>query len=223
MTGTLLLRCQQRTVHYPLSWRFRTNSLAVWEYSPKDHDNHPINVESIAYRPSGGGLAQPEMIIGLRSPLSVDRKTGSALYYRVTDVGAFLPAGGGWSGAATGITGPFTLSLNGQGIRSIEWCPGLGTNATRVASDHWRSANGGPLEKEIVGEKFSLYGWNGTDVPAKLIDDLRPYQTRPEGVAMIVIGGESRVLFVEDRFLATGYGARNAIHWPLSIWGSVQF
>jgi hypothetical protein len=34
---------------------------------------------------------------------------------------------------------------------------------------------------------------------------------------MITVGGQPRVMFVEDRFLAQGYGARNAIHWPSSI------
>jgi len=89
-------------------------------------------------------------------------------------------------------------------------------------------ANGGPLEKELVGEKFSLYAWDGTPgtgnvaTPQLLIDDLRPFAIRPEGVDLIQVAGQWRILFVEDRFKATGYGTRNAIHWPVSILGSVQ-
>jgi hypothetical protein len=77
----------------------------------------------------------------------------------------------------------------------------------------------GPLEKETIGERFSLYSWDGdvATTPTRLITDLRPYTVRPEGVAIIIVGGQPRVMFVEDRFLAPGYGARNAIHWPASI------
>jgi hypothetical protein len=80
-------------------------------------------------------------------------------------------------------------------------------------------ANGGPLEKEAFGERFSLYSWHGNVAtpPTRLITDLRPYTVRPEGVAIIIVGGQPRVMFVEDRFLAQGYGSRNAIHWPVSV------
>jgi hypothetical protein len=54
-------------------------------------------------------------------------------------------------------------------------------------------------------------------VPQLLIDDLRPYAVRPEGVDILTVAGQTRVMFVEDRFLAQGYGTRNAVHWPLSI------
>jgi hypothetical protein len=59
------------------------------------------------------------------------------------------------------------------------------------------------------------------DAPAKLIDDLRHYTTRPEGVDLIQVNGEWRVMFVEDRFKGTGYATRNAVHWPLGILGVV--
>jgi hypothetical protein len=197
-----------------LSWRFRQTSPAVWDYSPKLHDFHALNIEGLAHR------SATEMIIGLRSPLSTDRKTGNALYFRVTDVATFLPSGGGWAAAATGLTGPQQLNLNNQGIRSIEWCPGISGGRYLIIGG---PANGGPLEKELVGEKFSLYSWNGVNgtAPTRLIEDLRPYTVRPEGVSVITVGGQTRVLFVEDRFLAQGYGARNAIHWPVSILGTV--
>jgi hypothetical protein len=58
--------------------------------------------------------------------------------------------------------------------------------------------------------------------PQKLIDDLLPYTVRPEGVGVITVNNEKRVMFVEDRFLAFGYGTRNIIHWPVSILGTVQ-
>jgi hypothetical protein len=198
-----------------LSWRFRTNSLAVWDYSPKDHDNHPVNIEAIAYR------NPTEMVIGLRSPLSVDRRTGNALYYKVSNVTNFLPAAGGWSGAATSVSGPLSLDLGGKGFRSIEWFPGLGTNGTGRYLIIAGPANGGPLEKETVGEKFSLYSWDGVNAPVVLIADLRTYAVRPEGLALIVIGSQCRILFVEDRYWASGYGVRNAVHWPLSVLGAV--
>jgi len=53
----------------------------------------------------------------------------------------------------------------------------------------------------------------------KIIDDLRRYTVRPEGIAVFTIKNVERVMFVEDRFRATGYGTRNAIHWPMSILG----
>ena len=54
-----------------------------------------------------------------------------------------------------------------------------------------------------------------------VIDDMYGYAMRPEGVELININGEWRVMFAEDRFTATGYGTRNVIHWPVSILGSV--
>jgi len=83
-------------------------------------------------------------------------------------------------------------------------------------------ANGGPLEKETVGEQFSLWSWQGPGgpVPVRVIADLRPYAVRPEAVTIIQVNGQSRILFGEDRFRAVGYGTRNAIHWPISILGS---
>jgi hypothetical protein len=84
-------------------------------------------------------------------------------------------------------------------------------------------ANGGPLQREQLKQKFSLYSWTGnvTDSPAKLIDDLSGYAVRPEGVDIMNVNGEWRLLFVEDRYLAEGYGRRNAIHWPMTIVGNV--
>jgi hypothetical protein len=107
-----------------------------------------------------------------------------------------------------------------EGIRSIEWSARLAGGAGRYLIIGG-PANGGPLEKEIFGEKFSLYSWTGNagDAPVKLIDDLRPYTIRPEGVDLILVNGEWRVLFVEDRFRGTGYATGNAIHWPVSILG----
>jgi hypothetical protein len=48
-------------------------------YSPKQYDGFALNIEGIAYRPAGGGLVNPEMIIGLRSPLNQTRGTGNTL------------------------------------------------------------------------------------------------------------------------------------------------
>jgi hypothetical protein len=85
-------------------------------------------------------------------------------------------------------------------------------------------ADGGPLEKERTPGKFSLYAWNGVtgSTPQLLIDDLKPFAKHPEGVELITISGMDRVLFTEDRFLAQGYEAKNAIHWPIAILGGVQ-
>jgi hypothetical protein len=88
-------------------------------------------------------------------------------------------------------------------------------------------ANGGPEQREQARQKFSLYAWDGTTVsgiarPQKLIDDLRPYTVRPEGVDLINVNGQWRILFVEDRYQSTGYATRNAVHWPVSILGPVQ-
>ena len=112
-------------------------------------------------------------------------------------------------------------------FRSIEWCPNGLLNADGQTVPRYLII-GGPLEKELYGEKYSLYAWDGTPgpdnvaTPQELIDDLGPYTTRPEGVDLIQVAGEWRVLFVEDRYRATGYGTRNAVHWPVSILGAVQ-
>src|SRR5206468_2287617 len=87
--------------------------------------------------------------------------------------------------------------------------------------------------KETFNEKFSLYSWdgqagpNGPDghplaSPLKIIDDLRVYTVRPEGVAVITMGNGSveRVVLTEDRYHQKGYATRNVIHWPMSILGT---
>ena len=80
----------------------------------------------------------------------------------------------------------------------------------------------GPLNAETGREKFTLYEWDGPgSQPVVKIDDLRPYTQRPEGVNIVTLTVNNvpleRVIFVEDRYRAQGYGARNAIHWPISI------
>ena len=82
--------------------------------------------------------------------------------------------------------------------------------------------NGGPLQREDLRQKFSLYSWKGPGYsPSKLIDDLSPYTLRPEGLDLMSVGGSSRILFVEDRYQATGYATRNAVHWPTNILGNI--
>ncbi|HEY0550586.1 MAG TPA: hypothetical protein VGF13_13360 [Verrucomicrobiae bacterium] len=168
-----------------------------------------------------------EMIIGLRAPLS-NRTNGNCYYLRVTNVLAFAPTGGGWNGLSPGVAGPYEMNLGGLGIRSIKWCPDGLTNSQGQAVQRYLivggAANGGPLVRENPKQKFSLYSWTGsiTDAPVKLIDDLKGYAVRPEGVDIMRVGGEWRLLFVEDRFLAVGYGTRNAIHWPVNILGPVN-
>lgn len=224
-----------------LNWRDVGQIPSVWRYSPKQHDNFAINVEGIAYRDTN------EMIIGLRSPLRnrmgesvpinkcLNRVTGNALYFKAVP-SQFLPTNGhstnGWAVVAPQVSGPFELDLGGQGIRSIEWCLSGLTNAQGQAVQRYLiiggPASGGPFEKERANEKYSLYAWHGAPGPGsiakpqKLIDDLRPYTIRPEGLDLIQHAGEWRLLFVEDRFMATGYGVRNAVHWPVTLLGKVE-
>jgi len=80
---------------------------------------------------------------------------------------------------------------------------------------------GNNLQREQYRQKFSLYSWTGNNAPTKLIDDLWRYSIRPEWVDVINVGQADRLLFVENRYLGTGYATRNAIHWPLSILGTV--
>lgn len=197
---------------------------ATWRYSPKQHDFHSINVEDIAYR------SPSEVIIGLRAPLS-NRTSGNAYYFQVTNLSVFLTSPWPAADNVHGIVGPYQMALDGLGIRSIKWCPTGLTNAQGQAVARYLvlagMANGGPLQREQFRQKFSLYAWDGTATnslatPRKVIDDLWAYTIRPEGVDLIQVDGEWRVLFVEDRFQATGYATRNAIHWPLSILGSVE-
>ncbi len=109
------------------------------------------------------------------------------------------------------------LNLNGQGFRSIQWIPTLngGAGAYLIIGG---PSNGGPLNAETGREKFTLYRWGGPGTqPVVKIDDLRPYTQRPEGVNIITLTlnnvPQERVIFVEDRYRAQGYGTRNAIHW----------
>src|SRR5262245_45524911 len=106
------------------------------------------------------------------------------------------------------------MALNGMGIRSIKWCPsGLtntqGNNVARylVLAGN---ANGGPIQRENARQKFAVYAWdgsitNGVAAPQLLIADLNGYAVRPEGVEIITVNGDPRILFVEDRFLTPGY------------------
>ena len=197
-----------------LAWQNIGYLPAVWSYSPKQHDFHAMNVEDLAFRSTN------EMIIGLRAPL-VNRTNGNAFYFAVTNLSAFLP-GSGWSNAASGVIGPYQLDLGGLGIRSIKWCPQLGSNPTGRYLVLAGTANGGPLQQEQLRQKFSLYSWPGPgSSPTKLIDDLSSYTLRPEGVDLMSVLGTPRVLFVEDRYQATGYGTRNAVHWPTNILGNI--
>jgi hypothetical protein len=61
----------------------------------------------------------------------------------------------------------------------------------------------------------------GAAAPHLRLADRQGYAVRPEGVELITVSGQQGLLFVEDRFLATGHGTRNAIHWPVSILGTV--
>lgn len=116
------------------------------------------------------------------------------------------------------------LNLSGQGIRSIQWCPtlhkatdppaGAATGAYLIVGG---AANGGPLKNETGRQVFSLYRWDTINVqPVKVVADLSPYAVRPEGVNIMFLNGQSRVVFVEDRHKTQGYDTQNAIHWPLT-------
>jgi hypothetical protein len=190
---------------------------AVWSYSPKQQDFHPISVEGLAVR------SQTEMVVGLRSPL-VNRTTGNAYALVFSNAGSqFLPAAG-WpqpalltdGNPAQGLQSVKQIDLNGQGIRSIQWCPQLnsGAGAYLIIGG---AANGGPLKNETTRQVFSLYRWDNINaVPVRVVADLAPFAVRPEGVNIITLNGTPRVLFVEDRFKAEGYDTQNAVHWPLA-------
>ena len=197
---------------------------AVWRYSPKQQDFHPISVEGMAVK------SQTEIVVGLRSPLT-NRTTGNAYAFVFSNTGnAMLPTAG-WVAPAPGQPAipsqqglPRELNLNGQGIRSVQWCPGLrnvadvaGSPATGAYLIVGGASNGGPLKNETTRQKFSLYRWDNTNVqPVKVVDDLSGFAVRPEGVNVITLNGQLRVIFVEDRFKAEGYDTQNSVHWPLS-------
>ena len=73
-----------------------------------------------------------------------------------------------------------------------------------------------------VEDTWNGLSTNGMATPQLLIADLNGYTMRPEGLDLINVNGEWRILFVEGRFVSPGYATRNAIHWPISIVGSVQ-
>jgi hypothetical protein len=190
---------------------------AVWAYSLKQQDFHPIHVEGFAVR------SQVETVVGLRSPLS-NRTTGNAYAFVFNNSGNAMLPPGGWSGPAGGTPVLTQLNLNGQGIRSIQWCPAIRKGADPFAGPATGAyliiggpANGGPLKNETGRAKFSLYRWDSVSAqPVRVVADLSPYATRPEGVNIISLKGSLRVLFVEDRFRAHGYDTQNAVHWPLA-------
>ena len=119
------------------------------------------------------------------------------------------------------------MNVGGLGIRSVKWCPTGLTNAQGTQVARYLvlagNANGGPLVRENVRQKTSLYSWDGNPAhqPTLLIEDLFGYAIRPEGVDLINVNGEWRLLFVEDRFQSTGYATRNAVHWPVNILGDI--
>jgi hypothetical protein len=188
--------------------------LAVWHYSPKQQDFHPISVEGLALK------SQSEIVVGLRSPLT-NRTTGNAYALVFSNASnAMLPASGVWTAAAGGFQSLKQLNLNGQGIRSIQWCPTV-KNAGGTLGAYLiigGAANGGPLKNETGREKFSLYRWDSiTATPVRVMADLSPYAVRPEGVNIITLNGEKRILFVEDRYKAQGYDTQNGVHWPIKV------
>lgn len=195
----------------------------IWKYSPKQHDFHSINIEDIAFRSTN------ELVFGLRAPL-VNRTNGNAYCFVVTNVAAFLPPSGWMGGSVTGLTGALQMNLGGLGIRCIKWCPNGLTNSSGTAVARHLilagDANGGPLQREATRQKFAIYAWDGTTnegvaQPQLLLSDVAGYAVRPEGIDLVNVAGEWRVLFVEDRFQSTGYGTRNALHWPVGILGAV--
>lgn len=200
-----------------LAWDGLGRMPGIAEESPKHHSQHAANIEGLAYRDAG------ETMIACRSPLSIDRVTGNAFYYRVSNLTTFLNYQPDVDPPSTVISPPQQIDLRGQGVRSIEWVPQLAGGAGRYLIIGG-PANGGPLEKERALGKFSLYAWTGLTgaTPQLLIDDLKPYAKRPEGIEIMTINSQDRVVFTEDRFLASGYVARNAIHWPIGILGTVQ-
>lgn len=159
-------------------------------------------------------------MVGLRSPLN-NRTTGNAYALVFSNASnAVMPASGVWTAAAGGFQSLKQLDLNGQGIRSIQWCPTVknagGTNGAYLIVGG--AANGGPLKNETGREKFSLYRWDSiTATPVRVVADLSPYAVRPEGVNIITLNGEKRILFVEDRYKAQGYDTQNGVHWPISV------
>ncbi len=183
------------------------------DYSPKQQDFHPISVEGLAMRNSS------EIVVGLRSPLT-NRTTGDAITF-VFNNG--LIANSWVGGVAPSLIGERDLNLNGQGIRSIQWCPlikkpsdgaGPATGAYLIVGG---PANGGPLKNETTRQVFSLYRWDTVNsTPVRVVGDLAPFAVRPEGINIITLNNERRVLFVEDRYQAQNYNTQNAAHWPLS-------
>jgi hypothetical protein len=164
-----------------------------------------------------------ESILGLRAPL-VNRTNGNAYFFRINNVSTFL---GSWAsmGTVSAISTPMEMELGGLGIRSIKWCPQLGVGGRYLIVAG--NADGGPLAREDSRQLSALYAWDGSIAgnvasPQLLIPNLLGYAVRPEGVDLIQVNGQWRVLFVEDRFQSEGYASRNAIHWPLSILGTVN-
>ena len=199
-----------------MEWRDVGHLPPTWSYSPKQHDFHAINIEDIAFR-SGS-----EMVMGLRAPLA-NRTNGNAYYFVATNLPSFLPAARWTNGPCQGVTGPYEMNLGDLGFRSIKWCSNGLPNGVQRYLVLAGSANGGPIVRENPRQRFALYSWTGNpaSTPRLLIADLQGYAVRPEGVEIISVNGEWRVLFVEDRFTGTGYATRNAVHWPISILGQV--
>lgn len=71
--------------------------------------------------------------------------------------------------------------------------------------------------KSLIISDFTLYRWDDINsAPVRIVADLSAFTVRPEGVNIITLNGEKRILFVEDRFKAQGYDTQNAVHWPIT-------
>ena len=132
-----------------------------------------LNIEGIALGP-----ADDRLMLGVRSPLIGNSAVAISLD-NITDV--FEHA------AVPRLSGPFLLALDGQGIRDLAWDATLGGYLV-VAGAARRSSRG----------EAALWFWRGPkSVPIRL-DAPAIADLKPEGIALVQVGGHRAVLLVCD-------------------------
>ena len=136
-----------------------------------------LNIEAIAWDPAGG-----RWLLGLRAPLV----NGRALVVPL----ALSDPTAGFTAANLRVPGgrAIELPLDGAGIRSLEFDPGLAA---------FRLITGAAMNEERLA--FRLYTWRGPrDSAPPALQKVFPAGTKPEGITRVLINGVSRTVVVYD-------------------------
>jgi hypothetical protein len=136
-----------------------------------------LNIEAIAWDPAG-----ERWLLGLRAPLV----NGRALVVPL----ALADRNAGFTAANLRVPGgrAIELPLDGAGIRSLEFDPGIGA---------FRLITGAAMNEERLA--FRLFTWRGPrDSTPPALQKVFPAGAKPEGITRVHINGVSRTVVVYD-------------------------